>query len=861
MNKIFYRTKLNGFLMIDSDIKVESAFYPPYVEDGGLDIGNNDPLLKGAIASKNIDGLPKLFIYQGLDVDDNQIWKQVGSESNPLPDISLWNGDPIELNKYVTHPINGFEYLFRSLVDNNISEPSLESGGTAWTFTGVTGYPDQWSNSTTYGIGVYKWIEVSSLNFSIYKSLVSGNLGNPPSSSPGQWEEIGAYKTPYSSSETYNENDFVVDDTDLKNYISNINSNTFPFDYVLPGSGTWKLIGIKDGGVSQDLQSVTEEGAITDRAITVTGFVGIDYSVDGLKLHIDAESEEGGLLRSKSGSVSNGFIFTPTRTTMRFSGESDRDISVREQNSDQAGVFTASRVEISPAENGNEAINLDQLNEFSSSVLHKSGNETKDGNLNLISNAYLTTDFITFIGDSITDGAPGPSSGSKRYSTLTSGWVGLSEVNHGIGSSTMQKGAPINPLGGINMQDRLGDIPNKSSTTAVLVFEFGANDFGYNGGDYTTANYKIAYSNALNNAISKGWQTKDIYVLSPPYINATGFAFYGSINGGNTPLLSRLIAYIAATMEIAQDFNTNYLDLYSHMASNGGDVLLHSDGVHPNDMGCRVIASFLADQINRNYSPLYIYNGDDGKNIGYFSNKGGIGALKLGNIEELGLVSPTSIDLGGSYCLNPNDVNNAKLKLCNNGGGTWGFGVSGAAGLEYFSGTNKHTFYGALDLKNQVNCDGNIFGLQFICSGMNAAYNYLDRSNNAKSWAMFAENSYSRWRSGIDPLMDLMILHETTGVLSVKGPPVGLTDVVRLDDLNKAIPVAGSFSGSGTGTTVFTVTIGVTKENTTYKVNVTPTNILSSAMFYITNKTTTTFDVVYSTALTGTVTFDWSVFK
>ena len=73
--------------------------------------------------------------------------------------------------------------------------------------------------------------------------------------------------------------------------------------------------------------------------------------------------------------------------------------------------------------------------------------------------------------------------------------------------------------------------------------------------------------------------------------------------------------------------------------------------------------------------------------------------------------------------------------------------------------------------------------------------------------------------------------------------------------------VSGSFSGAGTATTTFTVTFGGTQPNSTYKVNVTPTASLSAALFYVTNKTTTTFDVVYLAGLTGTVTFDWSVYQ
>lgn len=69
----------------------------------------------------------------------------------------------------------------------------------------------------------------------------------------------------------------------------------------------------------------------------------------------------------------------------------------------------------------------------------------------------------------------------------------------------------------------------------------------------------------------------------------------------------------------------------------------------------------------------------------------------------------------------------------------------------------------------------------------------------------------------------------------------------------------GSFSQVGTATTTFTVTIGATQANNTYKVFVTPTVLLSAAVFYVTNKQTTTFDVVYLAGLTGTVTFDFII--
>jgi len=90
------------------------------------------------------------------------------------------------------------------------------------------------------------------------------------------------------------------------------------------------------------------------------------------------------------------------------------------------------------------------------------------------------------------------------------------------------------------------------------------------------------------------------------------------------------------------------------------------------------------------------------------------------------------------------------------------------------------------------------------------------------------------------------------------GSGASLTGVTKPADLDAKLKT-GSFSQVGAATTTFTVTIGVTEPDANYRVNVTPTAALSAALFYVTNKTTTTFDVVYLAGLTGPVTFDWAV--
>jgi hypothetical protein len=73
--------------------------------------------------------------------------------------------------------------------------------------------------------------------------------------------------------------------------------------------------------------------------------------------------------------------------------------------------------------------------------------------------------------------------------------------------------------------------------------------------------------------------------------------------------------------------------------------------------------------------------------------------------------------------------------------------------------------------------------------------------------------------------------------------------------------ISGSYNGFGSATTTFTVTIGSTQPNNTYKVQITPTSSNAVAGFYVTNKTTTTFDVVYPSGLSGVVRWDYSVLK
>lgn len=69
--------------------------------------------------------------------------------------------------------------------------------------------------------------------------------------------------------------------------------------------------------------------------------------------------------------------------------------------------------------------------------------------------------------------------------------------------------------------------------------------------------------------------------------------------------------------------------------------------------------------------------------------------------------------------------------------------------------------------------------------------------------------------------------------------------------------VRGGFTATGTATTSFNVSIGSTQANTSYRIAIEPTNLLSAAVQYVSAKTTTVFTVTYLAGLTGAVAFDW----
>jgi len=101
----------------------------------------------------------------------------------------------------------------------------------------------------------------------------------------------------------------------------------------------------------------------------------------------------------------------------------------------------------------------------------------------------------------------------------------------------------------------------------------------------------------------------------------------------------------------------------------------------------------------------------------------------------------------------------------------------------------------------------------------------------------------------------LMLIDTVTGLLTRVN--IGSTLSLANGTLNAiGNVIGGSATATVTAVTTFVVSPG-TQANNTYQVAITPSNALSAALYYVTNKTTTSFDVVFADPLTGTVAFDW----
>ena len=250
---------------------------------------------------------------------------------------------------------------------------------------------------------------------------------------------------------------------------------------------------------------------------------------------------------------------------------------------------------------------------------------------------------------------------------------------------------------------------------------------------------------------------------------------------------------------------------------------------------------------------------------------------------QLAVIGNTSgTNTGNQTITNSSDATSHTVTLSASGGSvqliegsniTLTTGWSGSAGTVTIAATGGGGSPGGSDTQVQFN-DGGAFG-------GDTAFTW-DKTTNAltlwvggtggwilwTNWIYLYDSGSGSWVEMVDGWVNFnldnwwvwtVIDADVWGSISLITSDLTTDRIQSFPDADGTIIVgaSGSFSWVGTATTAFTVTIGATQANNTYKVNITPTASLSAALFYISAKTTTTFTVTYLAGLTWTVTFDW----
>lgn len=187
---------------------------------------------------------------------------------------------------------------------------------------------------------------------------------------------------------------------------------------------------------------------------------------------------------------------------------------------------------------------------------------------------------------------------------------------------------------------------------------------------------------------------------------------------------------------------------------------------------------------------------------------------------------------------------------------------SAAISAKYVKLTTGQTIGGVKNWLNTQTIVGASLNVQIY--GGNGGFGFFDGGVGLKN----STTSFSN--SGFVTIFDLNNTFSFTNSLSSLTASFDLTNltnsrIYKWPDapgtvaLINQLPIHGNSTTTGVATTVVTVTIGSTMANTTYNTTITPRDLLTAVNYYISAQTTTTFDVTFLTALTGSINFDYCV--
>ena len=209
----------------------------------------------------------------------------------------------------------------------------------------------------------------------------------------------------------------------------------------------------------------------------------------------------------------------------------------------------------------------------------------------ITSNGLKKMTYAIWIGDSYTMAGSLGVNVDKRFSTLVSNWLGLTEKNYGVGSCGFIKGATPYT---VQLQNAIDEFDNDG---------LNKNEVGYvfisscrNDTSYGTRNDIINATRSMVQSINSNFPNAKIYIT--PLLWDWKVVYYNT----------RIFDYIAG-IKVGADYgdNVHIIDYGWEWLMGNADKVLYENGgdVHPSVFGHKIIADYIYSAIQGNYRRRY----------------------------------------------------------------------------------------------------------------------------------------------------------------------------------------------------------------------------------------------------------------
>ena len=211
---------------------------------------------------------------------------------------------------------------------------------------------------------------------------------------------------------------------------------------------------------------------------------------------------------------------------------------------------------------------------------------------------------ITFIGDSITEGAAAEPKYENRYTTVLAKMLGMKELNMGISATVLCTDG--------NRNSRLGDIAKIPTDSAIVCIALGINDFEncvpadgyyYHLGTMDSRDTSTIYGamHAYCEALKEHLGEDTMVFFMTPLITCwnKSMGVYDDWDQDKTNASGYTLRELCdAIIEVCEYHDVLYLDMNLESGLTKEDF---ADGLHPNNAGMQKMANVMADFIEENY--------------------------------------------------------------------------------------------------------------------------------------------------------------------------------------------------------------------------------------------------------------------